>query len=296
MACGNSQKSKQSTDSTGVVAEEKIVPDVPDETGVIEFGDKGMFDLATGKFTCNGVHYDFAFVKGGTFTMGAAANDKEADDDEKPAHKVTLDNYYIGKTEVTWGLWRAVMGSNPPGKETLPDNCPVQNVSWDQCQKFFIALYEYLGLGELCDFCLPTEAEWEFAARGGNKSKHYKYSGSNNLDDVAWYTTNFYKGESDGEQPKVATKKPNELGIYDMSGNVAEWCYDQYAEYTSKSQDNPRYDDMGDFRVLRGGNYLSDPNECRVTRRLSNYCNEEWNALCGFRIVFKHYRQCDDEE
>ncbi len=302
MACGNSQKSDKqdaNTDSTAIAAEDGIDPDVPEETGVLEH-DGYKFDLGTGEWTVNGVHYDFAYVKGGTFMMGAADDDADARDDEKPAHKVTItEDYYIGKTEVTVGLWKAVMGSNPPGNLELPDNCPVQNVSWEQCSKFIGAIYEHYG--ELTEWRLPTEAEWEFAARGGNKSKGYKYSGSNNLDDVAWYTKNFYnhdEGAFEGDYPQVALKKPNELGIYDMSGSVDEWCWDKYTEYTDEAQEDPKFDDYEapDVRVLRGGNYLSEAGSCRVTVRSSNMASEDFNPLTGFRLVFKHYKQDDGEE
>jgi formylglycine-generating enzyme required for sulfatase activity len=301
IACGNSQKSdKQAadTDSTAVAKEDEIDPDVPEETGVIEYNGSKL-DLGTGEWTVNGVHYDFAYVKGGTFTMGAAADDADAADEEKPAHKVTITKgYYIGKTEVTVGFWKAVMGSNPPGNLELTDNDPVQNVSWEQCEEFIATINAKFG-AELLDWCLPTEAEWEFAARGGNKSKGYKYSGSNNLDDVAWYTSNFYGHDEDafeGSYPQVALKKPNELGIYDMSGNVDEWCFDEYAEYTDEAQEDPKVEIMGDFRVIRGGNQLSKSKSCRVTRRVSRYGKEDFNPLTGFRLVFKHYQQEDGEE
>ncbi len=304
MACGNGKKAnQQAADSTAVTAvEEQIVPDVPKDTFVFE-NDISKFDHGTGVLTVKGVHYDMAYVTCGTFTMGAAADDADAREDERPSHKVTITHdYYIGKTEVTVGFWKAVMGSNPPGNLELPDNCPVQNVSWEQCQEFAGALFHLQQCGELEDWNLPTEAEWEFAARGGNKSKGYKYSGSNNLDDVAWYTKNFYNHDEDafqGDYPQVALKKPNELGIYDMSGSVDEWCLDQYGAYTDEAQEDPRFLDLeaADICVLRGGNHLSEAGSCRVTARSSRMATEESNPLTGFRLVYRYYRQddCEDE-
>ncbi len=290
VACGNVQKSKQQTsgtDSTAVAAEDQIVPDVPEETGVIEESDGSTFDLGTGVFTCKGVRYEFAYVKGGTFMMGAAEDDEEAEDYEKPAHQVTLDSYYIGKTEVTYGFWKAVMGSYP-SDEKFPDNFPVQYVSWEDCQKFVFALFEKYG-GELVDWGLPTEAEWEFAARGGNKSRHYKYSGSDNLYDVA------RDGDAENGPYEVAARKPNELGIYDMSGNVAEWCKDMYGSYSGEAQTNPCawYDKYGTY-VLRGGHCFMDSSFCRVTARYANEPDIEEEENYGFRLVFRHYAQEDD--
>ena len=184
-------------------------------------------------------------VEGGTFTMGATPEqDSDADSDEWPTHQVTLSNYYIGETEVTQALWKAVMGENPSQFEG--DNLPVEQVSWYDCQEFIKKLNALTGK----NFRLPTEAEWEFAARGGNKSRGYKYSGSNNIKDVAWYADN----SGDKTHP-VKTKQANELGIYDMSGNVWEWCQDWYGEYTSAAQTNPKGATTGSNRVCRGGSW-----------------------------------------
>ena len=151
-------------------------------------------------------------VRGGTFTMGATSEQEvDAFGDEKPAHEVTLSDYYIGKTEVTQALWKAVMGNNPSYFEG--ENLPVECISWHDCKTFISKLNALTGK----NFRMPTEAEWEYAARGGSKSRGYKYSGSNTLDDVAWYS-----GNSDSETHEVGTKSPNELGLYDMSGNVSE--------------------------------------------------------------------------
>ena len=210
-------------------------------------------------FTVNGVSFDMIAVEGGTFTMGATAEQaSDAYSDEKPTHQVTLSSYYIGKTEVTQELWQAVMGSNPSGFSGA--NLPVEKVSWEDCQIFIAILNELTGKY----FRLPTEAEWEYAARGGSKSQGYKYSGSNTVDDVAWYPSN-----SSSKTHPVATKAPNELGIYDMSGNVLEWCRDWYSSsyYSSSSQYNPTGPASGSRRVYRGGSWGSSARLCRVSYR-----------------------------
>ena len=225
---------------------------------------------SNGMLTVNGVQYCMIKVEGGTFTMGATSEQgSDASDNEKPTHQVTLSTYYIGRTEVTQALWEAVMGSNPSrfkGKKL-----PVENVSYDDCKQFIEKLNVMTGQ----DFRLPTEAEWEFAARGGNQSHGYKYSGSNYLDDVAWFREN-----SGSETNTVATKRPNELGIYDMSGNVPEWCRDSYAKYTSSPQTNPR-GGSGSSRVCRGGSWCSGARYCRVSFRgiAADYCSP------GLRLV-----------
>lgn len=211
---------------------------------------------SNGVLTVNGVQYCMIKVEGGTFTMGATSEQgSDAYDDEKPTHQVTLSTYYIGRTEVTQALWEAVMGSNPSGFKGK--KLPVENVSYNDCKQFIEKLNVMTGQ----DFRLPTEAEWEFAARGGNQSHGYKYSGSNYLDDVAWFREN-----SGSETNTVATKRPNELGIYDMSGNVYEWCRDSYAKYTSSPQTNPR-GGSGSDRVCRGGGWDSGAGYCRVSNR-----------------------------
>ena len=193
----------------------------------------------------NGISIDMVRVEAGTFTMGATPEMKNPDNDEKPTHRVTLTNdYYIGKYEVTQALWQMVMGNNP--SEFKGDNLPVETVSWYDCQEFISKLNRITGKM----FRLPTEAEWEYAARGGNKSRGYQYSGSNNLSDVAWYGNN-----SGDETHAVGTKQPNELGIYDMSGNVREWCQDWKGAYSSSSQVNPTGANSGSSRVNRGGSW-----------------------------------------
>ena len=211
-------------------------------------------------FTVNGVQFTMVEVGGGTFTMGATSEQgSDAWDEEKPAHEVTLSDYYIGQTEVTQALWEAVMGSNP--SDSKGDNLPVERVSWDDCQVFIQKLNQLTGK----QFRLPTEAEWEYAARGGRKSRGYKYAGGNNIDSVAWCD-----GNSGNETHPVATKQANELGIYDMSGNVLEWCSDWCGDYTSSSQSDPQGSSSGSFRVIRGGCYYNFARNCRVSYRISN--------------------------
>ena len=192
-----------------------------------------------------GISIDMVRVEAGTFTMGATPEMKDPYEDEKPTHRVTLTNdYYMGKYEVTQALWQTVMGNNPSNFKG--DNLPVEKVSWDDCQEFISKLNRITGK----TFRLPTEAEWEYAARGGNKSRGYQYSGSNNLLDVAWFRDN-----SGSKTHAVGTKQPNELGIYDMSGNVCEWCHDWYGAYSSSSQVNPTGANSGSYRVIRGGSW-----------------------------------------
>ena len=207
--------------------------------------------------TVGGVSFVMVRVDGGTFQMGATSEQgSDAYDSEKPAHQVTLSPYYIGETEVTQELWQAVMGKNPSNFKG--GNRPVEKVSWNDCQEFILKLNQLTGM----NFRLPTEAEWEYAARGGRKSQGYKYSGSNNLGDVAWYTDN-----SGSTTHDVKTKRPNELGLYDMSGNVWEWCQDWYGSYSSGSQTNPTGPSMGSLRVGRGGCWSSNARRCRVAFR-----------------------------
>ena len=214
---------------------------------------------ATRTFTVKGVTFTMVFVEGGTFTMGATPEQwSEADDDEKPAHQVTLSSFFIGQTEVTQELWQAVMDENP--SFFSGNRRPVEQVSWIECQKFVQLLNEETGL----QFRLPTEAEWEYAARGGNKSKGYKYSGDKKLGRVAWEKSNSRASTHD-----VATKAPNELGLYDMSGNVLEWCRDGFASYDSAPQTNPTGPASASSCVLRGGSFLGKATLCRVSNRIN---------------------------
>ena len=206
---------------------------------------------------------DMVFVAGGTFLMGATIEQLgDAAKDETPTHQVTLDSFYICKYQVTQSLWEEVMGHNP--SYFKGENLPVENVSWNECQDFILRLNAMSGK----NFRLPTEAEWEFAARGGNNSRGYKYAGSNNLNEVAWY------GDNSGKQTHpVGTKSPNELGLYDMSGNVWEWCQDWYGKYNIKVEKNPQGPMISFFRtffssrVLRGGSWDSLAWSCRLSFR-----------------------------
>ena len=227
----------------------------------------GGGDVEGETYTVNGVSFKMVGVEGGTFTMGATAEQgSDADSEEKPAHEVTLSSFSIGETEVTQALWQAVMGSTPSYDFTGDLNRPVQWVSWYDCQTFITKLNEMTGK----TFRLPTEAEWEFAARGGNLSQGYKYSGSNTIGDVAWYRDNscaLGSSHPDYGTHPVGTKAPNELGLYDMSGNVFEWCQDLYDSYSSSPSTNPTGPATGNFRVSRGGNWSSSATCSRVSYR-----------------------------
>ncbi|MDR2970771.1 MAG: formylglycine-generating enzyme family protein [Bacteroidales bacterium] len=226
--------------------------------------------------TVNGAKFEMVYVQGGIFNMGCTSEQgSDCWDNEKPAHQVTVGSFYIGKYEVTQALWWAVMGNNP--SYFKGDNLPVEKVSWDDVQQFIRKLNEMTGKR----FRLPTEAEWEYAARGGNKSQGYKYSGSNSLYNVAWYDDN--SGE---KTHPVGTKNPNELGIYDMSGNVWEWCGDWYGEnyYSSSPASNPTGPSYGSARVLRGDSWGASAEHCRVSRRHSNAPDDRADDY-GFRLL-----------
>jgi serine/threonine protein kinase/formylglycine-generating enzyme required for sulfatase activity len=216
---------------------------------------------------------EMVLVKGGTFDMGDTFN--EGYPDEKPVHSVTVSDFYIGKTEVTQKQWVAIMGSNP--SYFIGDNRPVESVTWNDVQEFIRKLNARTG----GNFRLPTEAEWEYAARGGNKSRGYKYSGSNNVDEVAWYD-----GNSNDRTHPVGTKKPNELGIYDMSGNVWEWCADWYdkAYYSNSPYENPTGPASSQVRVLRGGSWYHFGYYLRCSYRYGVYPIDRYSVI-GFRLV-----------
>ena len=222
----------------------------------------------------NGITIDMIKVEAGTFMMGATSEMQNPWDDEKPVREVILTNdYYIGKYEVTQSLWQAVMGTNP--SYFKGDNLPVEQVSWDNCLEFISKLNSLTGR----KFRLPTEAEWEYAARGGRKSRGYQYSGSFNISDVAWYN-----GNSGNKIHPVGMKQANELGVYDMSGNVCEWCQDWYGSYVSSSQTNPLGANSGSFRVCRGGSWYFDTGNCRSSFR-SRGNPDTRSRYLGFRLV-----------
>ncbi len=211
---------------------------------------------------------DMVFVQGGTFEMGSR--------DEKPVHTVTVADFYMAKIEVTQAQYREVMGKNPSDFSGC-DDCPVESVSWKDIQKFLQKLNKMTGE----HYRLPTEAEWEYAARGGNKSRGYEYAGSNQIDAVAWYRDN-----SNSKTHPVGQKQANELGLYDMTGNVWEWCNDWYADdyYERSPQNNPEGPSSGSYRVLRGGSWDNDARYCRVAYR-SRYAPDFRDYSFGFRLV-----------
>jgi formylglycine-generating enzyme required for sulfatase activity len=243
-------------------------------------GDRIVFEVRA--VTKSTVDYgiEMVFVNGGTFTMGCTSEQgSDCRIGETPSHQVTLSDFYIGKYEVTQKQWRAVMGastslSNPSYFKNC-DECPVEQLSWNDIQEFIKKLNQKTGK----KYRLPTEAEWEYAARGGNQSKSYKFAGSNNMDEVGWYSSN-----SGSKTHPVGGRKANELGLYDMSGNVMEWCSDWYGSYSSNAQTNPQGPSSGSGRVLRGGGWFIDAQYCRLSLRIvdtpdSRYYNR------GFRLV-----------
>ena len=227
-------------------------------------------------FSVDGVEFKMVFVEGGTFLMGATPDQvNEAFSVEKPAHEVTVDDFYIGETEVTQKLWKEVMGIDPSYDKGF--NKPVEQVSWDDCQVFVRKLNRLTGK----TFRLPTEAEWEYATRGGKKSLGYKFSGSIYLDDVAWWSDN-----SDGTTHAIKQKRPNELGIYDMAGNVSEWCQDYFDFYNSSPQRNPTGLANGELCVVRGGSYCTDEKNSRVSCR--GFLKPSIRHKCiGLRLAMK---------
>ena len=229
-------------------------------------------NAAVKEYTVGGVTFKMIKVEAGTFRMGST----DGDSDEQSVHSVTLSSdYYIGETEVTQELWAAVMGTNP-SYFTSDSRLPVEKVSWNDCQTFITKLNALTG----ASFRLPTEAEWEFAARGGNKSQGYTYSGSNKISNVAWYGTN-----SGSKTHVVKTKKPNELGIYDMSGNVYEWCSDWYGSYSSAPVTDPTGPTAGSHLVYRGGSWFCSATSCRCANRNGSYSPMLTYSGIGLRLA-----------
>ena len=232
---------------------------------------------------------EMVFVEGGTFLMGCTSEQGgDCDSDESPNHLVTVSDFYISKYEITQGQWEAIMGTSIRQQRDKVNpfhpicgegfNYPMYYVSWNEVQEFISRLNSLTGK----QYRLPTEAEWEYAARGGNKSKGYKYSGSNIIEQVAWY----HKiGDNYDLAHPVGSKQPNELGIYDMSGNVFEWCYDWFGAYGSGSQTNPVGPGSGSIRVCRGASWADIATHCRVSYRFNlNSPDVRGNDL-GFRLV-----------
>ncbi|MCC6411396.1 MAG: SUMF1/EgtB/PvdO family nonheme iron enzyme [Saprospiraceae bacterium] len=247
--------------------------DCPDKAGVAaKKGCPGVDGPSGAETITDTIVGTFVLVKGGSFEMGSTKHDME-----KPIHRVTLSDYYIGQTEVTQRQWRAVMGSDPP-QLTFPgcNQCPVEQVSWYEVAEF---LQKLNNLNDDVKYRLPTEAEWEYAARGGARSKGYTYAGSNTLGDVAWYD-----GNSLNKTHPVKSKQPNELGLYDMTGNVWEWCSDWYSSYSSDTQTNPVGATSGFRRVDRGGSWCGYPQGSRIAVRWS-YTPIDRGSDLGFRLA-----------
>jgi formylglycine-generating enzyme required for sulfatase activity len=241
-------------------------------------------------------------VDGGTFMMGTnLEEDHECNTDDehpasmaRPAHQVTLSSFSIGRYEVTLEEWLTIMGGSPIDLKN--GKLPVRRVNWRDCQSFIKKLNKLTGM----NFRLPTEAEWEFAARGGNESHGYKYSGSDCLDDVAWYSVNCVDDEAESLEDgthEVGKKSPNELGLYDMSGNVMEWCQDRYGEYGCEAQVDPQgpsstffkslYSSSGACRVLRGGSWINFDKGCTVTIRHFSAPGLR-HAVVGMRLAYSY--------
>ena len=217
---------------------------------------------------------NMVYVEGGTFKMGSMS-DKPGDSffNESPIHMVKISSFYICRYQVTQEEWEVIMGNNPSRFKGA--KCPVELVSWEDCQIFIKRLNEITGK----DFRLPTEAEWEFVAKGGNFSRGYKYAGSNDINIVAWY-----KGNSGGQSHPVGKKAPNELGLYDMSGNVWEWCSDWGGEYGLSCPNNPKGSLSGLHRINRGGSWRYDAEFCRITLR-GNHDPSIRNCNLGLRLA-----------
>lgn len=258
----------------------------------------------------SGLSFDLLLIEGGQFRMGSSENDPDARTSEKPAHEVQISSFYLGRFPATQELWEAVMGKNP--SEFKGERRPVEQVSWydavvfcnrlsemDQLQPCYYAdagmkqvfgktgasNWELPNKGEVCwdqtadGYRLPTEAEWEYAARGGAQSEGYRYAGSDKLKQVGWYDGN--NGE---ETREVGLLYSNELGLFDMSGNVWEWCWDWYGAYSKEPQDNPTGPDSGSFRVFRGGSWLSRATFARCSDRRNYTLDRRYSGL-GFRLA-----------
>lgn len=241
--------------------------------------------LSDETFTVNGVSFVMKGVQGGTFTMGKTQDqicpEYKGYRDNMPKHQVSVSSFRIGQTEVTQELWEAVMGNNPVNERDRGSRKPVNCVSWYDCQEFISKLNELTGR----KFRLPTEAEWEYAARGGNKSRHYTYSGSNNLEKV---TNPIGTGEYKQDHYEVALKAPNELGIYDMTGNVYEWTADWNGPYSARAQVNPKGPKSGRYKVIRGGSTSSSLGQIwfwYVSHRYTMSPDSSVQSMLGLRLA-----------
>ena len=224
--------------------------------------------------TKDDLNIEMIAVQGGIFIMGCTHEQgNDCWSDERPTHQVTTSDFYIGKYEVTQAQWKAVMGNNP--SHFKGDDLPVENVNWNDVQGFIKKLNEMTGK----KYRLPTEAEWEYAARGGSKSHSYKYSGSNTIDSVAWYNDNVNTSTH-----AVGSKLPNELGIYDMSGNVWEWCSNWFGKYSRSAKTNPQGASSGSARVARGGSWLDKAWYARVAYRYIGAPDYRDGSM-GFRLA-----------
>lgn len=269
------------TSRTGTVIVKGKVSGIQLQIQVIQAGKD--FTSEKKNYTVKGVTFTMIPIQGGTFQMGATSEQQYPYEDEKPVHYVTLSDYSIGETEVTQALWEAVMGEtvtqiasrNNWNTYGVGANYPMYYVSCYDCQEFINKLDSLTGE----NFRLPTEAEWEYAARGGNQSRKTQYAGSSNIDLVAWYS-----GNSDSKTHAVKTKQPNELGLYDMSGNVWEWCHDWYVGYNSRQQTNPQGPSFGPNRVNRGGSWYFSTRLCRSACR--GYFNPAYSRSdLGLRLA-----------
>jgi serine/threonine protein kinase len=249
-----------------------------DDTTIIE-GDSPTENII------NALGIEFIWVEGGSFIVGS----KDGAKNERPLHEAVVDSFYLSKYPITQSQWKAIMNSNPSRFKTNGADCPVENVSWYDCEKFI----EKLNNQGQYAYRLPSESEWEYAARGGLKSKGYVYSGSNAINDVAWYADNSHREREPGilgffslktGTQIVGKKQSNELGIFDMTGNVWEWCSDWYGGYSTLACTNPRGASSGQYRVIRGGSWNSLPRHCRVSVRFRNVPGAR-NSGLGFRLV-----------
>jgi formylglycine-generating enzyme len=229
----------------------------------------------------------FVSIKGGCFQMGSETGTAN----ERPVHEVCVGDFFMGKYEETQGQWKRIMGDNPSFFSDCGDNCPVENLSWADAQDFIGRLNKKTGAQK---YRLPTEAEWEYAARAGSQAKYSFGDDARDLDEYAWYKNNsanrqnpevLYNNRLIRARPHpVGQKKPNSLGLYDMHGNVCEWVHDWYGEYRSDLSQNPMGPSSGTGRVYRGGGWDSDADSCRSAKRISIHLLGSKGDL-GFRLV-----------